>query len=190
MQENYGLLRQHFEEIVDLTDAEWEQIAPHFEYRKLKKHQFLIQTGQPVECEFWIINGLVKSYAIDQKGNEHILQFGMEQYWVSDYFAFQHQLPATIFVDCIEDSEFFCLSLESRESICQQIPAIANFYRIKSNNGFINLQQRILSLLTLSAEERYDELLNKLPKLLQRVPKKLIAAYLGVSRETLSRFKN
>ncbi|MDG4714575.1 Crp/Fnr family transcriptional regulator [Winogradskyella marincola] len=189
MQDKYQLLRQHFEEIVTLTDEEWKIIAPHFEHKKLKKHQFLIQTGQPVDCEFWIINGLIKSYAVDEKGSEHILQFAMEDYWVSDYYAFQHQIPATIFVDCIEDSEFFCLSLESREIICQKIPAMANFFRIKSNYGFIGLQQRILSLLTQTAEERYDALLFKLPKLVQRVPKKLIAAYLGVSRETLSRFK-
>lgn len=189
MQDQYQLLRQHFEEIVTLTDEEWEFIAPHFEYKKLKKHQFLIQTGQPVDCEFWIINGLVKSYAVDDKGDEHILQFAMEEYWVSDYYAFQNKVPATTVVDCIEDSEFFCVSFESRERICQNVPAIANFFRIKANYGFINLQQRILSLLTQTAEERYDNLLFKLPKLVQRIPKKLIAAYLGVSRETLSRFK-
>ena len=85
----------------------------------------------------------------------------MEDYWVSDYYAFQHQIPATIFVYCIEDSEFFCLSLESREILCQKIPARANFFRIKSNYGFIGLQQRILSLLTQTAEERYDALLFK-----------------------------
>ncbi|XCF07427.1 Crp/Fnr family transcriptional regulator [Tamlana crocina] len=189
MQDQHQLLRQHFEEIVTLTDEEWEFIAPHFEYKKLKKHQFLIQTGQPVDCEFWIINGLVKSYAVDDKGDEHILQFAMEEYWVSDYYAFQNKVPATTVVDCIEDSEFFCVSFESRELICQNVPAIANFFRIKANYGFINLQQRILSLLTQTAEERYDNLLFKLPKLVQRIPKKLIAAYLGVSRETLSRFK-
>ena len=189
MQDKYQLLRQHFEEIVTLTDEEWNFIAPHFEYKRLKKHQFLIQTGQSVDCEYLIISGLLKSYAIDEKGNEHILQFAMENYWISDYYAFQYQVPATIFVDCIEDSEFFCLSLESREILCNKIPALANFHRIKSNYGYINLQQRILSLLIMSAESRYEYLLNKLPKLLQRVPKKLIAAYLGVSRETLSRFK-
>ncbi|UTD16652.1 Crp/Fnr family transcriptional regulator [Tenacibaculum mesophilum] len=189
MQDKYELLRRHFEEIVKVTDEEWNIIKPHFQFKKLKKYQFLIQTGQPVDCEFWIIKGLIKSYIIDEKGHEHILQFAMEEYWVSDYYAFQHKELATTIVDCIEDSEFFCLSFESREIICEKIPAIANFFRVKSNYGFINLQQRILSLLTQTAEERYDALLFKLPKLVQRVPKKLIAAYLGVSRETLSRFK-
>lgn len=189
MNDNYQLLRRHFEELVELTDEEWDFIRPHFKDKKLKKRQFLIQTGQQVEHEYWIIKGLLKSYAIDEKGNEHILQFALEQYWVSDYNAFQNQQPASIYVDCIEDSEFFALSLESREIICKEVPAIANFFRLKSNNGFVSLQKRILSLMTQTAEERYHALEEKLPHLIQRVPKKLIAAYLGVSRETLSRFK-
>lgn len=190
MHAKYNLLKQHFEEIVSLTNEEWDFIQSHFEYKSLKKHQFLIQTGQSVDFEYWIINGLVKAYSIDDKGKEHILQFAMENYWVSDHYAFQHQEPGSIFVDCLEDSEFFCLSLENREKICLEVPAVANFFRIKSNHGYINLQQRILSLLTMTAESRYEYLLNKLPKLIQRVPKKLIASYLGVSRETLSRFNS
>ncbi|WP_417198035.1 Crp/Fnr family transcriptional regulator [Bizionia sp.] len=190
MQEKFHLLRQHFEEIASITDDEWSFIQSHFEYKSLKKHQFLIQVGQPVDFEYWIINGLVRTYAIDDKGKEHILLFGMEEYWVSDHFAFQNQVPSTLFIDCLEDSEFFSLSLKSRELICAEIPAIANFFRLKSNSGYISLQQRILSHLTMSAENRYEYLLSKLPNLIQRVPKKLIASYLGVSRETLSRFNS
>ena len=190
MQDKYSLLRQHIEEIVSITDEEWHFVKSHFEFKSNKKHQFLIQAGQAVDFEYWIIKGLVKAYSIDDKGKEHILQFAMENYWVSDHCAFQHQEPGTIFVDCLEDSAFFCLSLENREKICFEVSAMANFFRIKSNHGYINLQQRILSLLTMTAESRYAQLLNKLPQLVQRVPKKLIAAYLGVSRETLSRFNN
>lgn len=189
MDEKYLLLRRHIEEIVPLTDEEWHFVQSHFEYRRLKKHQFLVQLGQLVNYEFWIIAGLIRAYTIDEKGKEYILRFAMETYWVSDYFAFQHQLPASIYLDCIEDSEFLCLTFENRETICREVHAMANFFRIKSNYGYINLQGRILSLLTESAEERYETLVNKLPGLIQRVPKKTLAAYLGVSRETLSRLK-
>ena len=80
-------------------------------------------------------------------------------------------------------------NFENRELICNEVHAKANFFRIKANYGYVSLQRRILSLLTQTAEERYDGLLEKLPKLIQRVPKKLLASYLGVSRETLSRLK-
>ncbi|TVZ22583.1 CRP-like cAMP-binding protein [Dokdonia sp. Hel_I_63] len=190
MENKFHSLRQHFEELYSLTDEEWNFIEPHFHFKTLKKHQFLIQAGQAVNFEYWIINGLVKAYHIDDKGKEHILQFAMEKYWVSDHCAFQHQEPGTIFVDCLENSEFFCLSLEDREKICLAVPAVANFFRVKSNHGYINLQKRVLSLLTMTAEDRYQYLVTKLPALIQRVPKKLIASYLGVSRETLSRFNS
>lgn len=190
MEEHYLLLRKHIEEICTLTDDEWQIVSQFFTHKSLKKHQFLVQKDQLVPCEYWIIKGLTKAYAIDNNGKEHILQFAMEQYWTSDFNAFQNKVPATIFIDCIEDSEFFCLKWEDREYLCHEIPKMTNFFRIKSNLGYIALQQRILSLLTETAEERYNNLIKKLPKLIQRVPKKLLAAYLGVTRETLSRFKS
>lgn len=190
MQDHYSLLRNHIEEICPLSDEQWERVAACFTYRSLKKHQFLVQKDQPVFSEYWVIKGLLKTYAIDTSGREHILQFAMEKYWTSDFQAYQYQSPATMDIDCIEDSEFFCLRLEDREKLCREIPAMANFFRKKSNFGYIALQQRILSLLTESAEERYNNLLHKLPNLVQRVPKKLLASYLGVTRETLSRFKD
>jgi len=190
MENYYLLLRNHIEEINPLSDEEWDYIIPFFTYKKLKKHQFLLQKGDTVSKEYWIIKGLLKTYALDESGKEHILQFAMENYWTSDYFAFQYQVPGNLYIDCIEDSEFFCLALEDRETICKKVPALANFFRVKSNIGYIALQQRIMSLLTETAETRYNNIIKKLPKLIQRVPKKLLASYLGVTRETLSRFKS
>lgn len=189
MGENYTQLRNHIEEIVPLTDEEWIFVSQFFKYKKLKKHQFLIQKDETVPAAFLIIKGLTKAYAIDSHGKEHILQFALEQHWTTDFNAFQNQIPATIYIDCIEDSEFFSLRLEDRETLCAEVPKMTNFFRIKTHYGYIALQQRILSLLTETAEERYNSLIKKLPHLVQRVPKKMLAAYLGVTRETLSRLK-
>ncbi|ARN70353.1 MAG: Crp/Fnr family transcriptional regulator [Bacteroidota bacterium] len=182
-------LRKHIEEIVSLTDSEWQFVASHFEYRSLKKHQFVIQTGQVVDHEFWILKGLLRTYSLDENGKEHILQFASENYWISDYHAYQYQMPATLFLDCLEDTHFLSLSFESRELICKEVPAMANFFRVKLNYGFVHLQQRVLSHLTQTVEQRYERLIDEMPHLIQRVPKKLLASYLGVSRETLSRLK-
>jgi len=185
----YLLLRAHIEEMYPLTDEEWAFISSKFIYKKLKKHQFLVQKDELVPCEFWVVSGLLKAYTIDDQGKEHLLQFAMENYWCSDYYAYQNKLPAILYIDCIEPSEFFCLKIEDRELICEQIPVMANFFRKKSNYGYIALQQRILSLLTETTEQRYSNLVTKFPQLVQRVPKKLLASYLGVTRETLSRLK-
>lgn len=182
-------LRTHIEELVSLTDNEWRFVSDHFIYHKLKKNQFLIHKNQKVDCEYWIIKGLVKVDCIDENNKEYILQFASEEYWTSDHNAFQNKIPANLEVVCIENSEFFCLTFNGREEICREVPAMANFFRIKSHHGYISLQQRVMSMLTESAEERYRNLLEKRPELIQRVPKKMIAAYLGLSRETLSRFR-
>lgn len=183
-------LREHIDKIIPLTDAEFEHVLSHFILKKFKKHQFLIQEGEPVIFDFFVVSGLIKSSHTDEVGKQHIMQFAMEDWWISDYQAYFNQAPATLTVDCIEDTEVFCLSLENRERLCADLHKIEHFFRKKSNSGYIALQQRILSLLNSSAKERYAKLLSQYPLLFQRVPKTLLASYLGVSRETLSRLSS
>ncbi len=183
-------LRQQIEKLTPLTDTEFEYILTHFTYKKLKKHQFLIQEGESVLNDYFVTKGCLKAYHTDESGKEYILQFALEDWWITDYQAYFKETPATISVDCIEECEVLSLSLYNREKLCSEMHKIEHFFRKKSNAGYVALQQRILSLLNSSAKERYEQLLNLNPKLLQKVPKTLIAAYLGVSRETLSRFNS
>jgi CRP-like cAMP-binding protein len=181
------LLRKHIETITSLTDEEFTYINSFFTVKKLKKHQFLVQEGDIVVNDYWVQQGLLKASHIDAAGKEHILQFAMEDWWVTDYHAYFNQTTATISIDCIEDAELLCLSLHNREQLCADLHKMEHFFRKKSNAGYVALQKRILTLLNSSAKEKYEQLLQQYPQLLQRVPKTLIAAYLGVSRETLSR---
>jgi CRP-like cAMP-binding protein len=181
------LLRQHIESITPLTDGEFDYILSHFTTRKIKKHQFLLQQGDPVTNDYWVVSGLLKAYHANEEGREHILQFAMENWWVTDYQAYFNQTLSSLYIDCIEDAEVLCLSLYNREKICAELHKMEHFFRKKSNAGYVALQRRILSLLNNNTKERYEQLLHQYPILLQRVPKTLIAAYLGVSRETLSR---
>ncbi len=180
-------LRKHIEELINLTDEEFDMVLSHFEPIKKRKHQYLVQEGELVDKEFWVLKGCLKSYFVDDEGREHILQFGMENWWITDYESFVKQTPSKISIDCIEDSELLYITFENREKLTAQMHKMERFWAKKSKYGRIALQNRILSLLKNSAKERYDVLLEQYPQLFQRVPKKLIAAYLGVSRETLSR---
>jgi CRP-like cAMP-binding protein len=181
------LLKQHIESITPLTDDEFDYILSHFTIKKIKKHQFLLQEGDAVTNDYWVATGLLKAYYANAEGKEHILQFAMENWWVTDYQAYFSQTTSSLYIDCIEDAELLCLSLYNREKICAGLHKMEHFFRKKSNAGYVALQQRILSLLNNNAKERYKQLGQQYPQLLQRVPKTLIAAYLGVSRETLSR---
>jgi len=182
-----SFFRQHIEKITTLTDDEFDYIYSHFTHKKLRKHQFLIEPGDTVTNDYFVLNGCLKAYQLDNHGKLHILQFAMQDWWISDYQALYKGTKATIFLDCIEDSEVLVHSVQDREKLCSELHKMEFFFRKKSNAGYVALQQRILSLLTSSASERYEQLLQLYPQLFQKVPKQLIAAYLGVSRETLSR---
>lgn len=181
------VLRKHIEQIVSLTEEEFSQVLRYFTPRKFKRYQFVVQQGQLVEHEFFILDGLVKAYYVSDDGKEHIIQFGMENWWVSDYLAFLKHEKATLNIDCIEETNLLCISLSDKTKLCAELHKMEHFFRIKANFGYVSLQQRILSLLSNDAKTRYNELLEKYPSLFQRVPKSVIASYLGVSRETLSR---
>lgn len=181
-------LRQQIEKVTSLTDDEFEYILSHFTTKKLKKHQFLVQQGDSVKHEYFILSGLLKAYYINKDdGKEHLIQFGWENMWISDYEAYFNQCKATLYVDCIEDVELLCLSIFNKEKICADMHKMEHFFRRNANEEYIILQKRVLSLLMNTAKERYEKMLTCYPSLLQRVPKALIASYLGVSRETLSR---
>ena len=184
------LLRQQIEKITPLTDGEFDYILSHITPKKYKKHQFLVQECEDVSNDFFVLEGCLKAYHVSQDGKEHILQFALPDWWICDFNAYFNQTKATLNIDCIEDTEVLCLSLYNREKLCSEMHKIEHFFRRKSNAGYIALQQRILSMLNNNPQERYEKLLQLYPSLFQKVPKKLIASYLGVSRETLSRFSS
>ena len=183
-------LRKHIEEIIPLTDDEFAYILGHFRQVSRRKNHYVVQVGEPVNQEFWVVKGCLKSCFYDHSGKEHILQFAMENWWITDYEAFNNRTTSTIFIDCTEDSELLSISYENREKLSSEMHKMERFWAKKTKLGYIALQKRILSLLKDTARERFDKLLSQYPDLFRRVPKKLIASYLGVSRETLSRFNS
>ncbi len=186
----YDMLRRQIETIIELSDDEFDFVQSHFVLKKFKKHQFVVQEGQSVEFDYFVLKGCLKSYFTDSNSKEHIIQFGLPDWWITDYEAYYFQKNATVNIDCIEDSELLCLSSSNREKLCAEIHKIEHFFRKKTNRRNVALQQRIMSLMSVSARERYDSLLEQYPQLFQKVPKRLIAQYLGVTRETLSRFNS
>jgi len=179
--------RRHLEEIITITDAEFDRVLSHCTGRKFKKHQFLVQEGNPVEFEYFVVKGLLKASYTSEEGKEHIIQFALENWWITDYKAFTTQSKATLNIDCVENAEVLCLSLVNKAKLCAESHSMEHFFRIKTTAGYIAMQQRVLSFLSHDASTRYKQLFALYPSLFQRLPKALIASFLGVSRETLSR---
>lgn len=181
------LLRQHIEEISPLTQEELTHVYSHFSIKKLRKHQLILHLDDPVRYEYFVVKGCLKAYIITEENKMYILQFAMPNWWITDYQGYYKESASTLYIDCIEDAEVLCITLENKDKLCRELHKMEHFFRKKTNAGYVALQQRILTLLKSTPKEKYEQLLSQYPLLFQKVPKQLIAAYLGVSRETLSR---
>ena len=181
------ILKEHISKIVSLTDDQFDYFFSRFKQQSYKKGQAIIAEGDKVECEYFVLDGCLKSFYINDNVKMFILQFAMPTWWASDYNALYSRTKATINVDCITDAEVLCLSNANQKEICKEIHAVEHFFRWRTNKGYVASQKRLLSLMNNDTRHRYEELMAQYPALYNIVPKHLIAAYLGVSRETLSR---
>jgi CRP-like cAMP-binding protein len=182
-----SFLRQHIEEIIMLSDDEFDIVLKHFTPIQVKRKEYLIKEGKNVNSEFFVVKGLLKSFTFDDSGKEYIVQFAMENWWISDYPAYKIRNKGEIYVQALENCIVLELHIEDKSKMCDSVPKMHQFYGSKAFNGFVELQKRVLSLMKNSAKEKYELLLEQYPALFQRVSKTMIAHYLGVSRETLSR---
>jgi len=180
-------LKEHIDKIVRLSEDEFDLVHSHFVAKRFLKNQYLIQEGNYVEYDFFIVDGLIKSSYVNEDGKEHILQFATTGGWITDPQAFHHHRKATLNVHCIENSTTLALSLQNREKLCVALPKMEYYFLKKTTQEYITLQRRTLCLISNNARDRYEDLIQNYPGLVQRVPKTMIASYLGVSRETLSR---
>jgi CRP-like cAMP-binding protein len=181
------ILRIHVAKIVSLTDEQFDYFFSFFKKLSFKKGQAIISDGDVVNCEYFVISGCLKSFFINDDLKMLVLQFAMPTWWASDYDALYNQSRAAISVDCITDAEVLCLSNADREKLCKDLRKVEHFFRWRTNKGYVAANKRLLSIMNNNVKCRYDELLKQYPELYNTVPKSLIAAYLGVSRETLSR---
>ncbi|WP_254412541.1 Crp/Fnr family transcriptional regulator [Dyadobacter diqingensis] len=184
------ILKQHIAKTVSLTDEQFDYFFSHFKYQSFRKGQVILGEGDKVESEYFVLSGCLKAFFINDEVKMYILQFSMPTWWTSDYSALYNNARATINIDCITDAEVLSISNNDREKLCRELHQAEHFFRWRTNKGYVAVQKRLLSLMNNDTRKRYEELLGMYPELYNTVPKHLIAAYLGVSRETLSRLYN
>ncbi len=185
----YPEIEKHISKYVTLTLEESERFSSILIHKKLRKRQYLIQEGDAVQYEYYVIKGCLKAFEVDHLGNEHIVQFAIEDWWISDFKAFFKEDKASLNIDCIEDSELIGIKKSDLEQLYLDVPKFDRLFRIKLTNAFVSLQDRILSSLEKTSSERYLEFLKTYPNIEQRVPNYLIANYLGIKPESLSRLR-
>ena len=185
----YQVFFQALTSKVDFTAEDLALIKDRLIPKKLRKKQYLLQEGDVCKFIAFVEKGVLKSYTIDEKGVESILQFAIEEWLISDLYSFLTAEPATYTIDAIEDCELILISKNAHEELLRTLPKYETWVRLQLTNAYIALQRRLTSIISLSLEERYHYFSSLYPELLQRVPQHMIASYMGLTPETLSRVR-
>jgi CRP-like cAMP-binding protein len=186
----YDLILKNISRFITLTPEEEQYFTSLFKIKKLKKKEYLLQEGDTSRHQYFVNKGCLRTYTIDEKGIEHIIQFAIEDWWTGDMYSFLTQTPARYNIDTIEDSEILCLEKNAMEELYIKIPKFERFFRHLLQNAFVALQERIVANLSQPADERYCTFINKYPDMEKRLPLKQIASYLGITPESLSRIRS
>jgi len=186
----FDFLHEKVSETITLTDEEFEYAKTLFIPKKLRRKRFLLEDGDPCIYTTFVEKGMLRSFTIDEKGNEHILQFGMQGWWVADLYSFLTGEPSEYNIEALEDSELLLITKSSWDLLLDEVPAFERYFRILIQNNLIATQRRLMGTMSSTAEERYNKLLQDFPDITQRVPQHMIASYIGVTRETLSRLRS
>lgn len=185
----FEVLFENIAKKIVLTPAEKESLQSFFIPKKLRKKQYLLQEGDSSRYLAFVEKGFLRSYSVDDKGNENIIQFAFESWWITDQYSFLTGEPSKYNIDALEDSELLLLTKQSEEEMLQKIPRMESYFRQLLQNHLIATQRRLASSLNNSAEEKYQQLIQACPTLPQRVPQHMLASFLGITPETLSRLR-
>ena len=175
---------------IDLTLEEQEYFVSLLRVNKVKKKQFIVQPEFICKYRSYIHSGAMRAYLVDNNANEHTIAFAIEDWWISDFNSYIFQQPATLFVEALEATTLIQLDYNAEQLLKETIPKFEKLFRILTERSFAFLQKRMLSNLSMTAEERYEDFITNYSKIAQRVPQYALASYLGMSTEYLSKLRN
>jgi CRP-like cAMP-binding protein len=186
----FELLSKSIKEKVALTEDEFNFAKTLFIPKKMRKKQYLLQEGDVCKYTAFVEKGMLRTFTVDEKGNEPILQFSMEGWWIADLYSFLTNEPSIYNIEALEECELLLITQPSWEILLEKIPTLERYFRILIQNNLIATQRRLMGAMSETAEEKYTKLINNFPGCIQRVPQHMIASYLGITRETLSRIRS
>lgn len=179
-------LLDHLRQIIAIDPTEEAIILECHEPKFYPRKSLLLQKGTISRNEFYILKGCLRVYMVDNSGTEHTLSLNIENWWCGDLKSFINQTPASYYIQALEDTEVLQLSLPNWNRLLDQVPGMEKRFRIGFQNGLIAQQERIIQNISMTAEERYLQYLEKYPQILQRVAQKHVASYLGMTPEFFS----
>lgn len=185
----YEELTRSIREKVTLTDHEAEVLRQLFIPKKYRKRQYILNAGDVCRHMVFVEKGLLRLFTVDDRAHEHVMQFALEGWWITDMGSFLSGESAIYNIEALEDSEVLLLTGEGMEQLISRVPVVERYFRLLMQNHIIALQRRIRVVQTFTAEEKYQKLLEIQPGIVNRAPQQYIASYLGITPETLSRIR-
>ncbi|MDO9376194.1 MAG: Crp/Fnr family transcriptional regulator [Ferruginibacter sp.] len=182
-------IHAHLNRCAPVSDEEFAFFDSILELKKVPKKTVLLQEGEVCNFEAYINKGCIRSYYIDENGNEVTLQFAIEDWWVSDIASFHERTPSKMFIEALEDCELLLLSPQTKEELLTRIPSLERMFRLMVQKNLAVLQTRFFKSISTSAHDKYVDFLEKYPTIPQRVAQHYIASYLGISPEFLSKVR-
>lgn len=185
----FDLLQQHVLKRTAMTAEEFSLVTALLVPKRVRKNAYLLQEGEVCKYLAFVTRGCLRSYTIDKSGGEHIIQFAPEEWWITDLYSFLTANSTEYFIDALEESDVLLLEAASWEKIFALAPKFERYFRILLQSNYIATHRRVLGSISLSAEQRYLQLLEEYPSIVQRVTQRHIASYLGITPEALSRIR-
>jgi CRP-like cAMP-binding protein len=175
---------------ITLDEEEKKYFMGILHYKKLERGKVLIMHGDVARNQYFVINGCLRNYSVDENGKEHIIAFAPADWWISDLYSYITETPAEHILDALIPTEVFEISKKDMEEVYIRIPKFERFFRILFQNAIVNQMKRIGQVISVPAEERYKAFIKQYPGIYEQIPLKHIASYLGMSPEFLSKIRN
>lgn len=184
------LLKAHIQKRLSLSNDDLEEFCQSFKVSKVKKRQFIVQPEFVAKNRYYVVQGSFRAYVIGDEGQEHTIQFAIDDWWISDYNSYIFQQPASMFVMALEDSVVLQISYEAEQQLKKRKHVYETFFRILAENTAAHMARRVIINLTKTAEQRYELFLNRYPDIVSKVPQYALASFLGMTTEYLSKLRN
>ena len=182
-------LLKHINAKIILSNDEETLLVSKLREKTFLRNQYIVQEGDIYKYQTFVLNGKVRTFYLDENGNEHIVAFGIENWWIGDICSFATQTPAEFNTQCLEKTTVVQISFSDMEELYQTIPKLERYFRLIIQSAYGNMSKRIIRNHAMSAKERYLLFTGSYPEIAQRVPQYMIASYLGITKEFLSRMR-
>lgn len=179
----------HIKKHVSLTEEEVGLLQSLVRVKELKKKEYLLETGQVCNDNYFVANGCLRMYLMTDKGTEQVIQFAIENWWLTDYFSFKSGQPSNFYIQAIEKTTVIAISRKAQDELFEKIPQLERYFRVVLEKAYSSQLNRIHYIFNLGGEEQYRMMIDRYPDFVQRVPQYMLASFLGITPEFLSKIR-